>query len=78
MENYTNTVQVLNNTFNDTTPKLPETSLYQEFSEDFRIFFYVSMILIGTLMILYLCYCFFSNHLNTIVMMDYHYLRDFK
>ena len=47
MDFYTTDIQV----FNDTTPKLPETPLYQDISEDFGIFFYVSMIFIGTLII---------------------------
>ena len=58
MDFYTTDIQV----FNDTTPKLPETRLYQDISEDFGIFFYVSMIFIGTLIILYLCNCFFKSH----------------
>ena len=58
MDFYTTEIQV----FNDTTPKLPETPLYQEISEDFGIFFYVSMIFIGKLIILYLCNCFFKSH----------------
>ena len=58
MDNYTTGIQV----FSDTTPKLPKTPLYQEVSEDFGIFFYVSMIFIGTLIILYLCNCFFKSN----------------
>jgi len=48
MDFYTTDIQV----FNDTTPKLPETPLYQDISEDCGIFFYVYMIFIGTLIIL--------------------------
>ena len=55
---YTTDIQV----FNNTTPKLPKTPLYQEVSQDFGLFFYVSMIFIGTLFILYLCNCFFKSH----------------
>ena len=55
---YTTAIQL----FNDTTPKLPKTPLYQEVSEDFGFFFYVSIILIGTLLLLYLCSCFFRSH----------------
>ena len=51
MDNYTTAIQL----FNDTTPKLPKTALYQEVSEDFGFIFYVSIILIGTLLLLYLC-----------------------
>ena len=58
MDFYTTDFQV----FNDTTPKLPATPLYQDISQDFRIFFYVSMIFIGTLIILYLRDCFFKSH----------------
>ena len=58
MDNYTTGIEL----FNDTTPKLPNTPLYQEASEDFGIFFYVSMIFIGSLLILYLCNCFFKSH----------------
>ena len=58
MDNYTTAIQL----FNDTTPKLPKTPLYQEVSEDFGFFFYVSIILIGTLLLLYLCNCFFRSH----------------
>ena len=66
MDFYTTEIQV----FNDTTPKLIRArpivalyfQLYQEISEDFGIFFYVSMIFIGTLIILYLCNCFFKSH----------------
>ena len=58
MDNYTTAIQL----FNDTTPKLPKTSLYQEVSEDFGFIFYVSIILIGTLLLLYLCNCFFRSH----------------
>ena len=58
MDNYTTAIQL----FNDTTPKLPETPLYQEVSEDFGFIFYVSIILIGTLLLLYLCNCFFRSH----------------
>ena len=58
MDFYTTDIQV----FNDTTPKLPETPLYQDISEDFGIFFYVFMIFIGTLIILYLCNCLFKSH----------------
>ena len=42
MDFYTTDIQV----FNDTTPKLPKTPLYQEVSEDFGFIFYVSIILI--------------------------------
>ena len=58
MDNYTTAIQL----FNDTTPKLPKTPLYQEVSEDFGIFFYVSIILITALLLLYLCNCFFRSH----------------
>ena len=58
MDFYTTDIQV----FNDTTPKLPKTLLYQEVSEDFGFIFYVSIILIGTLLLLYLCNCFFRSH----------------
>ena len=58
MDNYTTAIQL----FNDTTPKLPKTPLYQEVSEDFGFLFYVSIILIGTLLLLYLCNCFFRSH----------------
>ena len=58
MDNYTTAIQL----FNDTTPKLPKTPLYQEVSEDFGFIFYVSIILIGTLLLLYLCNCFFRSH----------------
>ena len=58
MDNYTTAIQI----FNDTTPKLPKTPLYQEVSEDFGFIFYVSIILIGTLLLLYLCNCFFRSH----------------
>ena len=58
MDNYTTAIQL----FNDTTPKLPKTPLYKEVSEDFGFFFYVSIILISTLLLLYLCNCFFSSH----------------
>ena len=58
MDNYTTAIQL----FNDTTPKLHKTPLYQEVSEDFGILFYVSIILIGTLLFLYLCNCFFKSH----------------
>ena len=58
MDFYTTDIQA----FNDTTPKLPKTPLYQEVSEDFGIIFYVSIILIGTLLLLYLCNCFFRSH----------------
>ena len=34
MDNYTTAIQL----FNDTTPKLPKTPLYQEVSEDFGFF----------------------------------------
>ena len=57
MDNYTTAIQL----FNDTTPKLPKTPLYQEVSEDFGFIFYVSIILIGTLLLLYLCNCFFRS-----------------
>ena len=59
MDNYTTTAIQL---FNDTTSKLPKTPLYQEVSEDFGFIFYVSIILIGTLLLLYLCNCFFRSH----------------
>ena len=59
MDNYTTTAIQL---FNDTTPKLPKTPLYQVVSEDFGFIFYVSIILIGTLLLLYLCNCFFRSH----------------
>ena len=73
MDSYTTDIQV----FNDTTPKLPETPLYQDISEDFGIFFYVFMIFIGTL--IFCIYVIVSlNHINTIAMMDYQDLRDFK
>ena len=58
MDNYTTTTIQL---FNDTTPKLPKTPLYQEVS-DFGFIFYVSIILIGTLLLVYLCNCFFRSH----------------
>ena len=58
MDNYTTAIQL----FNDTTPKLPKTPLYQEVSEDFGFIFYISIILIGTLLLLYLCNCFFRSH----------------
>ena len=58
MDFYTTDIQV----FNDTTPKLPKTPLYQEVSEDFGFIFFVSIILIGTLLLLYLCNCFFRSH----------------
>ena len=58
MDNYTTAIQLCN----DTTPKLPKTPLYQEVSEDFGFIFYVSIILIGTLLLLYLCNCFFRSH----------------
>ena len=58
MDFYTTDIQV----FNDTTPKLPKTPLYQEVSEDFGFIFYVSIKLIGTLLLLYLCNCFFRSH----------------
>ena len=58
MDNYTTAIQL----FNDTTLKLPKTPLYQEVSEDFGFIFYVSIILIGTLLLLYLCNCFFRSH----------------
>ena len=58
MDNYTTAIQL----FNDTTPKLPKTPLYQDVSEDFGFIFYVSIILIGTLLLLYLCNCFFRSH----------------
>ena len=60
MDNYTTTTAI--QLFNDTTPKLPKTPLYQEVSEDFGFIFYVSIILIGTLLLLYLCNCFFRSH----------------
>ena len=41
--------------FNDTTPKLPETPLHQDISNDFGLFFYVFIILIGTWLLLHLC-----------------------
>ena len=58
MDFYTTDIEV----FNDTTPKLPKTPLYQEVSADFGFIFYVSIILIGTLLLLYLCNCFFRSH----------------
>ena len=60
MDNYTTTTAI--QLFNDTTPKLPKTPLYQEVSEDFGFIFYVSIILIGTLLLVYLCNCFFRSH----------------
>ena len=61
MDNYTTTTTAIQ-LFNDTTPKLPKTPLYQEVSEDFGFIFYVSIILIGTLLLVYLCNCFFRSH----------------
>ena len=58
MDNYTTTTAI--QLFNDTTPKLPKTPLYQEVLEDFGFIFYVSIILIGTLLLVYLCNCFFQ------------------
>ena len=60
MDNYTTTTAI--QLFNDTTPKLPKTPVYQEVSEDFGFIFYVSIILIGTLLLVYLCNCFFRSH----------------
>ena len=48
--------------FNDTTPKLPETPLHQDISNDFGLFFYVFIILIGTWLLLHLCNCFYKSH----------------
>ena len=71
MQNYTAPVDISYTTdntftiFNGTdyiTPHLPETPLHQEVSGDLRPFFYVSIILIGTWALLYLCNLVYKSH----------------
>ena len=62
MQNYTAPVEIVNTTVNYLTPHLPETPLYQEVSSDLGPFFYVSMIVIGTWLLLYLCNLCYKSH----------------
>ena len=74
MDFYTTDIQV----FNDTTPKLPKTPLYQEVSEDFG-FILLCIYHIDRYIVTFCIYVIvFSDHINTIVKMDYQKLRDFK
>ena len=61
MQNYT-APEVVNTTVNYLSPKLPETPLYQEVSGSLGPFFYVSMIFIGTWLLLYLCNLAYKSH----------------
>ena len=71
MQNYTAPVDISYTTdntftiFNGTdyiTPHTPETPLHQEVSGDLGPFFYVSIILIGTWALLYLCNLLYKSH----------------
>ena len=62
MQNYTAPVEIVNTTVNYLTPHLPETPLYQEVSSNLGPFFYVSMIVIGTWLLLYLCHLCYKSH----------------
>ena len=63
MDNFTTPADiVLNSTTDYITPQLPETPLYQEVSSDLGPFFYVSMIILGTWLLLYLCGVVYKSH----------------
>ena len=62
MPNYSTAVEIVNTTVNYLTPHLPETPLHQEVSGDLGPFFYVSMIIIGTWILLYLCNLAYKSH----------------
>ena len=62
MPNYSTAVEIVNTTVNYFTTHLPETPLHQEVSGDLGPFFYVSMIIIGTWILLYLCSLAYKSH----------------
>ena len=62
MPNYSTAVEIVNTTVNYFTPHLPETPLHQEVSGDLGPFSYVSMIIIGTWILLYLCSLAYKSH----------------
>ena len=62
MPNYSTAVEIVNTTVNYFTPHLPETPLHQEVSGELGPFFYVSMIIIGTWILLYLCNLAYKSH----------------
>ena len=62
MQNYTAPVEIFNTTTDYITPRLPETPLHQEVSGNLEPFVYVSMIIIGTWLLLYLCNLAYKSH----------------
>ena len=56
------TADIFNSSINYITPQLPETPLHQEVSGNLGPFFYVSMIIIGTWLLLYLCNLCYKSH----------------